>query len=218
MPALSPSTKTDKATAVVAAFDFDGTLTHRDTLLPFLQRSLGWAGLARALLLSSPWLAAFALRLMSNHRAKARLLQFALAGQNRTDMDRHAQRFATDYLPTQWQTWAMQQLREHQRQGHLCVIISASPKLYLQAVAASLGIDALLCTEMELQGDTYTGRMTTANCHGEEKVVRLQAWLSTTLGPNAKLVLHAYGDTSGDKPMLRLADHAWYRNQPWADR
>ena len=213
MPTLNPAPAVQ-----VAAFDFDGTLTQRDTLLPFLLRSLGWTGLARALLLSSPWLLAFSLRLMSNHRAKTRLLQLALAGQQRADMDRHAQAFVTDYLPSQWQPWALQQLREHQRQGHLCVIVSASPKLYLKAVAASLGVNALLCTEMELHGDTYTGRMTTPNCHGEEKVARLKAWLNTTLGPNAKPVLHAYGDTSGDKPMLRLADHAWYRNQPWTDR
>ncbi|MDP1566800.1 MAG: haloacid dehalogenase-like hydrolase, partial [Polaromonas sp.] len=70
----------DVAAVEVAAFDFDGTLTRRDTLLPYLWRGLGWPRFMWALLLSGPWLAAYALRLMSNHRAKARLLRVALGG------------------------------------------------------------------------------------------------------------------------------------------
>lgn len=210
MPEVSPpATK-----PVVAAFDFDGTLTHRDTLLPFLIRSLGWPRFLRALLLSAPWLAAYALRLMSNHRAKARLLQVSLAGMRPEQAQGHAQDFVDHYLPGQWQAWGLQQLVQHQRQGHRCVIVSASPDIYLQAVATSLGVDAVLCTEMELKGGRYSGRMATPNCHGEQKVLRLQAWLRTTLGEGALPELHAYGDTRGDLPLLHLADQAWYRGKP----
>lgn len=213
MPTVSPTPV--PVPVHVAAFDFDGTLTQGDSLLPFLWRSLGWLGFARALVLSAPWLAAYALRLMSNHRAKARLLQVSLAGWHQTDIQRHADDFVKRYLPAQWNTWALQQLLDHQRQGHRCVIISASPGIYLHAVAASIGINDVLCTEMELVGDTFTGNMATPNCHGEEKVIRLQAWLHATLGADAQPVLYAYGDTSGDKPMLRLAHQAWYRGRPW---
>lgn len=197
----------------IAAFDFDGTLTHRDTLLPFLLRSLGLAGFVRAVVLSSPWLGAYALRLMSNHRAKARLLQMSLAGWSRADAERHAEDFVNTYLPTQWQGWAMEKLAEHRRQGHRCVIVSASPGIYLHRVAATLGMDAVICTEMELQGELFTGRMATPNCHGEQKAIRLRAWLAATLGDDARPVLHAYGDSRGDKPLLRLADFAWYRGK-----
>jgi phosphatidylglycerophosphatase C len=75
-------------------------------------------------------------------------------------------------------------------------------------------VDAVLCTEMEVVDGRYTGRMATPNCHGEEKVHRLQTWLATEFGA-AQPVLHAYGDTSGDRPMLRLASVAWYREKPW---
>lgn len=199
----------------VAAFDFDGTLTRRDTLGPFLLRHLGWFGFARALLLSSPWLLAYVLRLMSNHRAKARLLQVGLAGAACEDVERDAQDFIRRDLPGQWQAWGLQQLVQHQHQGHRCVIVSASPGIYLHAVGKSLGVDAVLCTEMEVIDGRYTGRMATPNCHGEQKVVRLRAWLAATLGHEIQPVLHAYGDTRGDKPMLHLARHAWYRGQPW---
>ncbi len=200
---------------VIAVFDFDGTLTRRDTLLPFLVRSLGWPKFLWAMLLSSPWLAAYALRLMSNHRAKARLLKVSLAGLSEAQAQQQAQRFVAHDLPTQWHAWAMAQLREHQRLGRTCVIVSASPDLYLSTVASKLGVNALLCTEMTLHDGHYTGEMATPNCHGEQKVIRLQTWLRENFPNEAPPEIHAYGDTPGDFPLLRMADRAWYRAQPW---
>ncbi|MDZ4075962.1 MAG: HAD family hydrolase [Hylemonella sp.] len=199
---------------VVAAFDFDGTLTWRDTLLPFLHRLLGTPTLMWVLFICSPWLVAYALRLTSNHRAKSVLLQAALAGRTQAEVQRCAQTFVREYLPLQWRPWAMRQLVQHQQQGHRCIIVSASTSLYMHLVGQSLGVDAVLCTEMEVADGRYTGHMATANCHGEEKVHRLQAWLATEFGA-AQPVLHAYGDTAGDRPMLRLASVAWYREKPW---
>lgn len=200
---------------VVAAFDFDGTLTRGDTLLPFLRRLLGWPRLLWVLLGCSPWLIAYALRLTSNHRAKARLLQASLAGRTQAAVEHAARAFVQHELPQQWRPWALRQLVQHQQQGHRCVIVSASTSLYMHLVGASLGVDAVLCTEMEVVDGCYTGRMATANCHGEEKVRRLQAWLAQTLDPEATPELQAYGDTPGDKPMLRLAQQAWYREKRW---
>lgn len=199
---------------VVAAFDFDGTLTWRDTLLPFLRRLLGWPTFLWVLFVCSPWLMAYALRLISNHRAKARLLHAALAGRPLDEVERCARPFVQDDLPLQWRPWALRQLVQHQEQGHRCVIVSASTSLYMHRVGESLGVDAVLCTEMEVAHGHYTGRMSTPNCHGEEKVRRLQAWLAAEFGA-AQPVLHAYGDTSGDKPMLGLASEAWYREERW---
>jgi len=205
------------AKSVVAAFDFDGTLTRSDTLLPFLRRLLGGPTLLWVLFVCSPWLAAYVLRLISNHRAKAVLLQAALAGRSVTDVERCAQAFVREYLPQQWRPWGLQQLVQHQQAGHRCVLVTASTSPYMHLVGASLGVDAVLCTEMEVVDGRYTGRLATANCHGEEKVERLKAWLAQAYGaaPDQQPELHAYGDTKGDLPMLRLASVAWYREKRW---
>ena len=111
----------------------------------------------------------------------------------------------------------MAQLAWHRAEGHCCVMVSASPDIYLRRVAEELGFDDLICTEMEMRGGRLTGRMATPNCHGEQKVARLNMWLGQRLKLDSwdGVTLYAYGDTSGDKPMLRLAQHAWYRGRPW---
>jgi len=201
---------------VIAAFDFDGTLTKRDTFMPFLARGLGWPRFGLALLLCSPWLAAFALRLIPNHVAKQKLMLATLKNKTIAEMDDWTNRWLANDFPGQLQSWTMAQLAEHQRAGHCCVMVSASPDVYLKRVSQHLSFDALLCTEMEVADGRLTGLMKTPNCHGEQKVLRLQAWMAERFGAAAGgAVLHAYGDTSGDKPMLRLAAHAFYRGAPW---
>jgi phosphatidylglycerophosphatase C len=198
----------------VAAFDFDGTLTRRDTLLPYLWRGLGWPRFLGVLLLSGPWLAAFALRLMSNHRAKARLLKTALGGRSDEEIAQWTAAFVQQYLPAQWQADMLARLRSHQQLGHCCVMVSASPGIYLHEVGRVLGMEAVLCTELVTQGGALTGEMATPNCHGQEKVRRLQDWLAAR-GLSQVVVLHAYGDSSGDVPLLNLADYGHYQGQPW---
>lgn len=214
MPALGASPEHSAAPVEVAAFDFDGTLTRRDTLLPYLQRGLGWPRFLGALLLSGPWLAAFALRLMSNHRAKARLLRVALSGRSDAEIAQWTAAFVQHHLPAQWQADMLARLRRHQQLGHCCVIVSASPGIYLHEAGRMLGMEAVLCTELAIREGVLTGEMSTPNCHGQEKVRRLQDWLAER-GIQKPVVLHAYGDSSGDMPLLDLADYAHYRSQPW---
>ena len=201
---------------VIAAFDFDGTLTQRDTLLPFLLRGLGWPHFLWALLKCAPWLAAFALRLIPNHIAKQKLLLATLENRSTDQTDDWASSWLTHDFPGQLRSWSMDRLAEHQQAGHCCVMVSASPDIYLKQVAKQLGFDALLCTEMAVVQGRLTGLMQTPNCHGEQKVLRLTAWMRERFGAQAGgATLYAYGDTSGDKPMLRLATHAFYRAKPW---
>jgi phosphatidylglycerophosphatase C len=217
-----PEVNAPGAPLVIAAFDFDGTLTQRDTFTVFLARGLGWPRFLGALLRCSPWLAGYALRLVPNDVAKGKLMQATLAGRSLTETDDWATRWLAQDFPGQLREAAMARLAWHKEAGHCCVMVSASPDLYLSRVADQLGFDALICTEMEVQGEgdtrRLTGRMKTPNCHGEQKVLRLKAWMAERFGAAALagVTLYAYGDTTGDKPMLRMARHAWYRGEPWS--
>ena len=214
---LSPS---PDSPPVVVAFDFDGTLTRRDTLIPYLARGLGWPRLLIAFIKCSPWLVGYALRLLPNDLAKARLLRTMLAGRSVAEIEGWTTQWLAKDLPGQLQDWTMARLAWHKGAGHCCVIVSASPDVYLERVALMLGFDGLICTQLAVQGDGsaryLTGEMQTPNCYGEQKVLRLKSWLAGRFGAGLDSVeLYAYGDTSGDLPLLRMAQHAWYRGKPW---
>lgn len=200
----------------VAAFDFDGTLTHADSLGPYLCQALGWPRWLAVLVRCSPWLLAYVLRLVSNHRAKARLLHASLAGVPCAQVDRWTERFVQQQLPTLWSPALLRRWVWHQQQGHRCLIVSASPGVYMHAVGRALGAQAVLCTELQTRDGQYTGALATPNCHGEEKVRRLQAWLTAHGLTTDRVTLSAYGDSAGDRPLLALADHAWWRGRPTA--
>lgn len=200
---------------VLAVFDFDGTLTTADSLGAFLHRQLGSPAWAWALLRQSPVLLAYVLRLVPNHQAKAALLQQALTGASQASLDACAEQLVQTWLPRHLDHWALDELQSHQLAGHTCVLLSASLDIYLRAVARALDIPHLVCTGLELQDGVCTGRMSTPNCHGEEKWRRLQAWFEIQKRPREDWEIHAYGDTRGDIPVLRQADQAWMRGQPW---
>ena len=200
---------------VLAVFDFDGTLTTGDSLGAFLHRHLGTLGWSWALMRQSPTLLAYVLRLIPNHQAKAALLQHSLQGAAQATLAADAQRLVQTWLPRHLNAWALDELQGHQQAGHTCVLLSASLDIYLSAVAQALEIPHLICTGMEIHQGVCTGRMSTPNCHGEEKWRRLQDWFMQQGRPRESWEMHAYGDTRGDVSVLRQADQAWLRGRPW---
>ena len=93
-------------------------------------------------------------------------------------------------------------LEWHRGQGHELVIVSASLDVYLHEVARVLAVDDTLCTTLHIDAGTCTGGLVGKNCRGPEKAERLRALFGAD-----DVELWAYGDSSGDREMLALADH-----------
>jgi phosphatidylglycerophosphatase C len=199
------------AKPVVAAFDFDGTLTTGDTLLPFLRHVLGTARVARDALMLSPLLGGYGLGLIGNAVAKERVLMRCLVGMRIDELQLRAEEFAHTVLPRMLRQQALRRLAWHQQQGHRCVAISASLDLYVRPCAIAAGFDDVIATRLEVRADgSVSGRLAGANCYGAEKAARLEA----LFGARAGYTLYAYGDSRGDREMLASADHAYYREFP----
>jgi phosphatidylglycerophosphatase C len=187
----------------VAAFDFDGTLVERDSLLPFLQRVCGTRAVVRALALESPRLVGLAGG-GDRDLLKARLFGRLLAGRRVVDLDRVVRDYAEHVTARRIRSDMLGVVEWHRREGHELVIVSASPELYLAPIGRLLGFDAVLGTRLEVDDDgRLTGRLTGRNVRGPEKVVRLRGHVGE--GP---LRLWVYGDSGGDRELLALADVA----------
>jgi phosphatidylglycerophosphatase C len=196
---------------VVAAFDFDGTLTRRETLLQFLLHTLGAAAVVRHAFMLAPTLAGYGLGMIRNDVAKERVFIECLAGMSLDELQLEGERFAADVLPGLLRQEAMQRFKWHKQQGHRCVVISASLELYVRPWAIKNGFDDVIATRLEMQEHgRITGKLSGANCFGIEKALRLE----NLLGAREGYCLYAYGDSRGDKELLSLADYPYYRIVP----
>jgi len=187
-----------------AAFDFDGTITRRDTLVPFLTRVAGRVAVARALAAESTGLAMALIGRANRDTVKERVLTRVLAGCSYAEVEAAGRAFGARLVQSAITRDARERIEWHQREGHEVVIVSASLDVYLAEVGRSLGIAHVLSTRLET--DAYgrcTGRLHGANCRGIEKATRLRALVGSD-----DVVLWAYGNSRGDDEMLALAQHA----------
>ena len=199
---------------VVAAFDFDGTLTRGDSLRPFLFHAVGIVEAVSKLLTLVPTLAGYGLGMIRNDAAKQRVLTRFFAGTPIAALQDKGVQFAEHRLPGMMRPEALRRFDWHKKQGHRCIVISASLELYVRPWGIKAGFDDVIATRLETQYDgVITGKLAGENCFGIEKVRRLEA----LLGPGGRYTLYAYGDSRGDKELLSAADHAFYRHFPDQD-
>lgn len=187
----------------IVAFDFDGTLTCQDSFHAFL----GWRSSPARWAAGMVRLAPAGLGYMKDRnrgRLKAAAIREFLAGLSRAELEGEAQRFAAQMSRRLLRPDAAQRWKHWRTQGARLVIVTASPETLVAPFARGLGADALIATRLVFDAeDRVTGALDGANCRGPEKVVRLRQ----VFGPDVRLEA-AYGDSDGDREMLKLADEA----------
>jgi phosphatidylglycerophosphatase C len=193
---------------VVAAFDFDGTLSRRDNFVPFLRRIAGTTAAGRAMVVGGARVARGGRAHWSRNELKAAVLHELVAGRDAADLDDVARAFAADIIVRHLRAEAVERADWHREQGHRLVIVSASLASYLRPVADHLRFDAVLATELEVGDDgLLTGRMLGENVRGPEKARRLDQWIAEECATATPFVW-AYGDSSGDNELWARADRA----------
>ena len=65
---------------------------------------------------------------------------------------------------------AVDRVKYHKNQGHINVLLSSALSYMAEPVAAFLGIDAVLCTRLEVRDGVFTGRCELPICYGQSKV------------------------------------------------
>jgi len=185
---------------VVAAFDFDGTLTRRDTLMPFLRRACGPWPIVRA--------AIVARGARGRDAFKVALVGELFRGWPAERLDSLGRAHVPTLLAA-LRPGSVERLDWHRRRGHAIVIVSASLGAYLRPLAERLELDGALAVELVADaGGRLTGEVVGGlNNRGPEKVARLKAWVDARFGTGTDVELWAYGDSSGDAELLAIADH-----------
>ena len=187
----------------IYAFDFDGTLTTKDTLLEFIRYAKGTLAFAFGFLRYTHLLVLMKLGLYPNWKAKQKVFAHFFKDMTIDDFDAICQKFAASSRHL-LRPKGIEAINQALNEGSEVLIISASIDNWVQPFFPEVKV---LGTQIEVKDGKLTGRFLTKNCYGEEKVNRLKA-----LYPNRQdYHLTAFGDSNGDKELLAYADESYYK-------
>lgn len=203
----------------LALFDFDGTITFRDTLIPFLGKVRGYSHAARSVFAVGMSACKREWSLGDRDDGKDALLRNVLAGMSMSEFVDQGQIYASSLYPKQFRPDVVQRIHAHLDRGDEVAIVSASLATYLRPIADLLEIPTVIGVEMVAADGLLTGDMTGPNVRGPHKAVRVREWLNIAADdPLPFDEVWAYGNSSGDFELLELAHHrVWFgaaKSQP----
>lgn len=184
----------------IVAFDFDGTLTVRDSFSAFLIWRCGRLRAAITAITLLPDAVAYLIH-QDRGRLKSALVRAFLGDVTLEAASREAKCFAKTQAKSLLRPDALASLKEWREKNAHVVIVTASPEFLVRPFAEHVDADGLLATRLGVDSSgRFTGILDGGNCRGAEKVVRLKA----LFGPRLDLEA-AYGDSDGDTEMLAAA-------------
>lgn len=191
---------------IIAAFDFDGTLTYRDTLFSFLIFAKGFLKTMFYLFFKLPLLIGYVFGQASRQSTKENILKAFFYKMPIEEFNALGKAFALGPLNRHLKPEAMRRLKWHLDLGHRCVLISASLTVYLIPWAKAHGFSDVIASEAEAVDGEVTGRLKGLNCWGPEKTRRLKELLGSS-----PYEIYAYGNSRGDRELLEMADRPFYK-------
>lgn len=192
---------------IVVLFDFDGTITTKDSLPEFIQYATGKSAYYIGLLKLSPMLIAYILKFIPNHIAKERLVTYFLKGWEADHFEKVSNQYSLEEIDKIARPKAIERILWHQEQGHKVVIVSASMECWIKGWCDKNHLD-LIATRLEIKNGKLTGKFATRNCYGLEKARRVKEAYDLSQYDH----VYAYGDSRGDKELLALADESFYKS------
>ena len=190
----------------LALFDFDGTITVKDSFAPFISLTTGGWRARVGFVLLLPTFVGYKLGVIPASLTRARVCAVAFRQRREVDIRDAGARYARDVLPTTLRKKAIDRIAWHKGQGDTVVVVSAALNAYLEPWCTSMGL-GLVCTQLEAVDGVLTGRYLGGDCVGNEKARRITERYRLSDFSS----VYAYGDTIEDEAMLALAQHKYYR-------
>jgi phosphatidylglycerophosphatase C len=171
----------------LAVFDLDGTISRRDTLLPYV---MGFPKILHAL------------GQCDEGHVKSAFIHATLRGKTRAQVQAWNAEFVPSVLKHGVFEDALSRIARHKQEGARLVLMSASVDLYVPVIATALGFDEVICTGVQWDADRLDGHLNTPNRRGTEKTRCFEALRQAHPG----LITAAYGNAGTDLDHMRLAD------------
>ena len=190
----------------IAVFDFDGTLTSKDTLVEFIKYACGTWRFYLGFTCYSPIIVLMFLHLYPNWKAKEKIFAFFFKGWEYQKFKDYGEEFSLK-IENMKKENTMNKLYTHMEKSDTIYVITASILEWVLPWCKKNGINNVLATRIEIdERGIITGRFSSKNCYCQEKVNRL-----LQVEPHRHTyTLYAYGDRRGDKEMIEFSDFGTY--------
>jgi len=200
----------------LAIYDMDRTITKRGTYTPFLiyaaMRLAPWrlVFLPVALIFMLVYAAKLISRATLKEWNQRLLLGRAL---HRERLAPVARGFAQRTMRTNVLAGAVDRIAADKAAGWRVVLATASYRLYVEAIAAALGIDDVIATNSIIGLDSrIMARIDGENCYGPAKLRMVQTWMAEQGIDRADAEIRFYSDHASDAPVLEWADEPFAVN------
>jgi phosphatidylglycerophosphatase C len=191
----------------LALFDFDGTITEKDSFIEFIKYYKGLTSYFIGILMLSPILILYKMGLLKNWKAKELVFSYFFRGEAFEMFTNRCKDFSLNIIPRLVKPDALHAIKKHLSCGDRVIVVSASFESCLIDWCETMQIE-LIGTKPEIRNGLITGKIEGRNCYGIEKVKRLKQYLDISKFG----MIYAYGDSKGDLPMLELANNKFYRS------
>jgi phosphatidylglycerophosphatase C len=189
----------------IAVFDFDGTISFRDSFLDFIRFTHGGTRLLGCVALNIPFIIIYYIGLYPSHKLKQRFFSYFYKGFGQEILERKGIEYCEKRIDKIIYPGAKKRIAWHHSQGHKIYLLTASSGLWLGEWCKINGI-SLIGTEFEVVDGRYTGRISGKNCRGKEKARKLQ--IEVDLGNSVET--YGYGDSKSDKDFLALVSKPFH--------
>ncbi|MCF2219921.1 haloacid dehalogenase-like hydrolase [Chryseobacterium sp. PS-8] len=186
-------------------FDFDGTLTYKDTMFMYL-KFYDSTRFRLQFLKHIPLFVLLKLKLADTEKVKKSFIGSILKGQTQEKIEKKSRQFFEHYYPKIVRENALDFIQNIDHNNTQSLLVTASLDIWAKPFAEAFKMQ-LVSTRAEFRNGVFTGNFVGRNCNGNEKLVRIQQEISNH--KYDKII--AFGDTSGDKPMLNWANEGHYQ-------
>ena len=197
-----------KQTHNLAAFDFDGTITNKDSFNDFLFWTFGRRRVLLCYIFFSWAIILYLLRILPNETPKKLIFSYFFKGMKYREYKYLCQRYVNKRIPSIINATALARIYWHNEKGDQIVIVSASPFEWINQWAQNHPIEKVIATKEKERDSFLTGCFSSSVCYGEQKKEELIKFI----GEKKFKEIHAYGDSRGDKQLLSFATHRYYRD------
>ncbi len=188
----------------LALFDFDGTISTKDTTWDFIFRSCGSRRAIGGIIRLVPVSIAYSMKRIKHHDAKQAVIRHFFGDWEKEAFIEAARIYARHVVPSIIRPEALNRINWHKSQGHTVAVVTGSLEILLSDWCSGLELD-LIATGLDLES-TQIG-LSTRNCFKEEKARRIRDKYAI----ESFECIYAYGDSNGDREMLALADRRYYK-------